>query len=62
LIGWRPAAATLWGWARDGVLVDGERVRLTTVKLGGRLLIRDSDLVDFLRATGALDTEPSPAA
>jgi len=43
---------TTWKWAREGLVVDGERVRLEHKRAGDQILIAPADLDDFLGKIG----------
>lgn len=63
--GKRAHASTVMRWAHDGVIgPDGERIRLATLKVGGRRLITLAALEDFLaklNADSPADDAPSDA-
>ena len=54
----RPHVSAIWRWCRKGLLArDGERLYLTHIRLGGRLLIRRRDLEKFAEALAAADVQ-----
>lgn len=53
----RKATATVYGWADTGILVKGERVKLATVRIGGRRHVTATAYREFQRACN-----PEPAA
>lgn len=47
-----PSRATVHRWSTVGVVArDGERVKLRTTKIGGRVFVTDEDLAEFVRRT-----------
>jgi hypothetical protein len=42
-------------WWRDGLQANGHKVRLEAVKVGGRLVVRESALRGFIRAVQATE-------
>jgi hypothetical protein len=52
----RPSPSALWRWTTSGVLVGDARIHLKVYRLGRRLLVRLSDVVDFAERAGAAHT------
>ncbi len=61
--GKRADPATIWRWAKVGILKNGERVRLETIVVGGSLCTTREAAYRFIeRLSGvARDADPRPA-
>lgn len=56
----RPSIPTIWRWVTKGLLgPDSTRIKLPTVRIGGRRFVDPAALESFL---AALQQDPSPAA
>jgi hypothetical protein len=54
-----PSPATLWRWRTKGVLVNGQRIRMTCVRAGGVWYTTRNSFAEFLRRqTEAALSEP----
>ncbi|MCH8823503.1 MAG: DUF1580 domain-containing protein [Planctomycetes bacterium] len=54
----KPAPSTVWRWCRRGVRArSGERVRLSHVRVGGRIYTTLHSLTRFFEATAQADIE-----
>lgn len=52
----RPSPASLWRWARRGLIAaDGSRIRLAHRRLGARIYIAPEDLDRFARELASAD-------
>ena len=59
----RPATMRLWRWCRGGVLArNGQKVRLKHYRVGGRIMVTESDLIAFFAATAEAGVEHFRAA
>lgn len=49
----RPAGCSVWRWCTRGVKAGDHRVMLTATRVGGKRLVRGSDLLAFLEGCNA---------
>ena len=49
-LGHRPSPATVWRWCHKGVKANGERVRLRSVRIGGKVYATVEDVQRFITA------------
>ena len=49
--------STIWRWMNKGVVVRGQRLRLTATRVGGRIHITESDINAFLQSLNQLSAE-----
>lgn len=54
----RKATATVYGWADTGILVNGRRVKLATVRIGGRRHVTATAYRAFKAACNPAAAEP----
>jgi hypothetical protein len=53
----RPHTATIWRWCRKGVKTrSGERIRLEHVRMGGRVLTTEENMLRFFKEVADSDT------
>jgi len=58
LVPGRPAASTIWRWARKGVKArNGQRVRLQHVRFGGRVFVMRAAVDQFAAELAAADCD-----
>lgn len=57
--GSRVSRVTVWRWHHDGRLVDGRRVRLRAVKVGGTWCTRESWMEAFFEGRDAAAEQPA---
>lgn len=52
----RPHASCVWRWCRKGVKArNGERIRLTHIRMGGQIFVPDGGLEEFAKALADAD-------
>lgn len=51
--------STLIRWRDRGVLVNGKRVRLVTIRLGNRIFVDEAELLSFVEKINEDDSRPS---
>jgi hypothetical protein len=58
----RPAPSTFWRWRHEGVLINGRRIKLRCVRVGGQWYTTATAFADFLReqTAAALEQEIEP--
>lgn len=53
-----PSRPTIWRWILEGILApNGERVKLSSLKVGGRRIVTNEAIAEFLAAINATPTE-----
>ena len=57
----KPSPPTLWRWRTSGVLINGQRIRLECVKVGGSWLTTDEAFSEFMRQQTAAALAPFDA-
>jgi len=57
LVPTHPSYVTLWNWCRHGLKIHGQPQRLTLphLRIGGKLFVREADLLQFFEALAAAD-------
>lgn len=58
--GKRPDPATLWRWAKVGILRDGERVKLETLVVGGSICTTKEAAYRFIERLSGISRNDAP--